>query len=114
MTTKTETNSEVPKLKEGLLESYKEVEQEKKRLEPEDIQESALEQLPNPTGWRLLVLVHSGAKRTKGGILLSDNTLDTIQMTSVCGYVLKSSRMVRGANLMSGYYLDVMRELDSK
>ena len=93
MTTKTETNSEVPKLKEGLLESYKEVEQEKKRLEPEDIQESALEQLPNPTGWRLLVLVHSGAKRTKGGILLSDNTLDTIQMTSVCGYVLKMGNL---------------------
>ena len=33
MTTKTEVNSEVPKLKEGLLESYKEVEAEKKRLE---------------------------------------------------------------------------------
>jgi len=40
-----------------------------------------------------LVLVHSGAKRTKGGILLSDNTLDTIQMTSVCGYVLKMGNL---------------------
>jgi co-chaperonin GroES (HSP10) len=33
--------------------------------------------------------MHAGAKKTKGGIYLSDNTLETIQMTSVCGYVLK-------------------------
>jgi co-chaperonin GroES (HSP10) len=37
----------------------------------------------------MLVLPHAGARKTKGGILLSDTTLDTMQMTTVCAYVLK-------------------------
>jgi len=88
MTTKTQS-LEVPKHKEALLDSYKEKEVKEPSLTPENLQESALEQLPNPTGYRILVLMHAGAKKTKGGIYLSDNTLETIQMTSVCGYVLK-------------------------
>lgn len=86
MTTKTQSQ-EVPKYKEGLLDSYKE--KETSVISPENFQESALDQLPNPTGYRILVLIHAGARKTKGGIHLTENTLDTIQMTSVCGYVLK-------------------------
>jgi co-chaperonin GroES (HSP10) len=37
----------------------------------------------------MLVLPHAGARKTKGGILLADSTLETIQMTTVCAYVLK-------------------------
>lgn len=88
MTTKTQS-LEVPKHKEALLDSYKEKEVKENSLTPDNLQESALDQLPNPTGYRILVLMHAGAKKTKGGIYLSDNTLETIQMTSVCGYVLK-------------------------
>jgi len=88
MTTKTQS-LEVPKHKEALLDSYKEKEVKEISLTPDNLQESALDQLPNPTGYRILVLMHAGAKKTKGGIYLSDNTLETIQMTSVCGYVLK-------------------------
>jgi len=86
MTIKTQSQ-EVPKHKEGLLDSYKE--KETSVISPENFQESALDQLPNPTGYRILVLIHAGARKTKGGIHLTENTLDTIQMTSVCGYVLK-------------------------
>ena len=88
MTTKTPI-LEVPKHKEGLLDSYKEKEVKEEHLTPENFQESALDQLPNPTGYRILILMHAGARKTKGGIHLTENTLDTIQMTSVCGYVLK-------------------------
>jgi co-chaperonin GroES (HSP10) len=88
MTTKT-PSLEVPKHKEGLLDSYKEKEVKEETLTPENFQESALDQLPNPTGYRILVLMHAGARKTKGGIHLTENTLETIQMTSVCGYVLK-------------------------
>jgi co-chaperonin GroES (HSP10) len=91
MTTQTE-NLEVPKHKNGLVEQYeKDGTRENKKLSPEKIKEdkSLLDKLPNPTGWRMLVLPHAGASKTKGGILLSDSTLETIQMTTVCAYVLK-------------------------
>ena len=48
-----------------------------------------LDRLPNPTGYRLLVLPYAGPKKTKGGLILADTTHDTIQMTTVCGLVLK-------------------------
>ena len=36
--------------------------------------DKALERLPNPTGWRILVLPYKGQGKTKGGIILSDET----------------------------------------
>jgi hypothetical protein len=80
MTTKT-PSLEVPKHKEALLDSYKEKEVKEEALTPENFQESALDQLPNPTGYRILVLMHAGARKTKGGIHLNrkytrDNTDD--------------------------------------
>ena len=88
MTTET-TNLEIPKHKTGLLDSYKE--DDKKRLTADKVKEdkSLLDKLPNPTGYRMLVLPHAGARKTKGGILLADTTLETMQMTTVCAYVLK-------------------------
>jgi co-chaperonin GroES (HSP10) len=49
----------------------------------------SLEDLQSPTGYRILVLPFAGPKKTKGGIILSDTTQETIQMTTVCGLVLK-------------------------
>ena len=79
--------TEVPKQNEGLLNSYKE--ENDKRLTADKVKEdkSLLDKLPNPTGYRMLVLPHAGARKTKGGILLSDTTLETMQMTTVCAYV---------------------------
>ena len=37
--------------------------------------------LPVPTGWRILVLPFKGKKKTKGGILYSDEQIDT---TTTC------------------------------
>ena len=92
MTTQT-ANLEVPKIKLGLQEKYdKETkEKEDKRLTADKVKsdKSLLDKLPNPTGYRMLVLPHAGARKTKGGILLSDTTLETMQMTTVCAYVLK-------------------------
>lgn len=46
------------------------------------------EHLPNATGWRLIVLPYRGARKTKGGIELSDQTLERQQLTTTCAYVL--------------------------
>ena len=89
MTTQTQ-EKEVPKQKEALLNSYKTEEEVKNLfLDPKSLKKSVLDRLPQPTGWRILVLPYGGVKKTKGGILHSDKTQETIQMTTVCAYVLK-------------------------
>ena len=44
--------------------------------------------LPIPTGWRILVLPFKGKKKTKGGILYTDEQIDRQQLATVCGNVL--------------------------
>jgi len=48
-----------------------------------------LDRLPNPTGWRILVLPYKGQGKTKGGIILSDETIEERGYTTVTGLVLK-------------------------
>jgi len=50
--------------------------------------ENIREHLPQATGWRLIVLPYRGARKTKGGIELSDQTLERQQLTTTCAYVL--------------------------
>ena len=45
--------------------------------------------IPNPTGWRLLVLPFKMDGKTKGGIHLAETTLEKQQVGSQCGLVLK-------------------------
>ena len=91
MTENLEASKEVPKHKEALLDAYKSKEETQTFLDAKSVSEntSLLERLPSPTGWRILVLPYAGPKKTKGGIILTDNTSETIQMTTVCAYVLK-------------------------
>lgn len=92
MTKNLETSKEVPKKTEALLNAYKSREEvEETRLDAKSIEKDAnlLDRLPSPTGYRILVLPYAGPKKTKGGIYLSDSTQETIQMTTVCAYVLK-------------------------
>ena len=73
------SDKEVPKQRNALEEKYKEP------LNPENIQRS---QLPAPSGWRLLVLPFSPREKTKGGILIAQESLDKLRIATNCGYVL--------------------------
>jgi chaperonin GroES len=44
--------------------------------------------LPQPTGWRLLVLPFKMGEKTKGGIIHTETTLERQQVASTCGLVL--------------------------
>ena len=61
----------------------KQVEKEKKE---KNIPEAS--KLPKPTGWRLLVLPHRGQGKTKGGVILSDKTVEETQIATNVGLVL--------------------------
>jgi len=76
---------EVPKHKPALLDK---IEAEKK---PEkDLSKTEDSKLPQPTGWRLLVLPFKMKEKTKGGLLLGQETLERQQVGANCGMVLKT------------------------
>ena len=81
------SEKEVPKHKNALEEKYKTLE-EKEPLNPENIQEQ-VSQLPEPSGWRLLVLPFTPREKTKGGILIAQESLEKLRIATNCGYVLK-------------------------
>ena len=51
--------------------------------------DKVLERLPDPTGWRILVLPYKGQGKTKGGVILTDETMQERTYTTVTGLVLK-------------------------
>jgi len=55
----------------------------------EETQTTSLEKLPNPTGWRLLVMPFKVKEETKGGIIIAQETLDRARVSTQVGYVLK-------------------------
>ena len=55
----------------------------------EETQETSLDQLPNPTGWRILVMPFKVKEETKGGIIIAQETLDRARVSTQVGYVLK-------------------------
>ena len=91
MTTETLSTSEIPKINLGLEDKYKEenkVEATKEPLNPDNIK-SVVDELPEPTGWRLLVLPFTPKDKTKGGLIISQESLDRLRIATNCGYVLK-------------------------
>ena len=90
MTETLSTSKEVPKTRLALEEKYKSEPKEPhaKRLDENNIQEVA-DQLPQPVGYRILVLPFTPKEKTKGGILFSQEQLDKARIATTCGYVLK-------------------------
>jgi co-chaperonin GroES (HSP10) len=72
MTETLSTSKEVPKTRLALEEKYKNEPKEShaKRLDPDSIKDM-VSQLPEPVGYRLLVLPFTPKEKTKGGILFS-------------------------------------------
>ncbi len=96
MTTETLSTSEkeVPKTKLALEEKYEEenkivAEEINKEAEAQDkIKEKATTKLPIPTGWRMLVLPFKAKAKTKGGVFLSEQSIERSQVASTCGLIL--------------------------
>ena len=58
-------------------------------FDPAKLDQAVLEHIPRPTGWRIAILPYRGAEKTKGGIVLADETQKKTQLATVCGYVLR-------------------------
>ena len=72
---------EVPKVKLALEEKYK--------AEPKKEIPKEAAQLPQPTGWRILVLPFQPKRVTKGGVHIADTAAERQHVATVCGLVLE-------------------------
>ena len=64
------------------------VKEEDRVIDPSLLSASALQRMPQPTGWRILILPYKGSGKTKGGILMADETIERNTLATVVGYVL--------------------------
>ena len=89
------SDKEIPKTRLALDEKYKEENKKEidslkkeKRVDETNVSDIK-DELPQPSGWRLLVLPFTPKEKTKGGILIAQETLDKYRIAVNCGYVIK-------------------------
>ena len=82
-------------VKLALQEKYENEKKEEKKeiqnktLDAQNITESEIDKLPQPTGWRLLVLPFVMPEKSKGGIIIAQESLDRARIAVQAGYVLR-------------------------
>tara|TARA_A100001388_G_scaffold49252_1_gene32844 strand:- start:709 stop:1170 length:462 start_codon:yes stop_codon:yes gene_type:complete len=78
---------EEQKKQTSLSDAY--VNKEEKVLNPELIDRKLTERLPQPTGWRILVMPYQGRAKSDGGIAIPDAVRTREALATVVAYVLK-------------------------
>lgn len=58
-------------------------------LDPNLIKQELVDRLPQPSGWRLLVMPFQGVAKTQGGLHIPDEVRDREAVATVVAYVLK-------------------------
>ena len=82
----TQTTSHALENKYNAEDDAKKIRAHEATKEPE---KTNLEKLPNPTGWRLLIMPFRVKEETKGGIIIAQETLERARSAVQVGYVLK-------------------------
>ena len=57
--------------------------------DPSELEQSALERLPQPTGYRILIIPYYPGEKTKGGIIVPDAVRERESFATVAAYVVK-------------------------
>ena len=65
------------------------IKKDEKVLDPSLVSKNLKERLPQPTGWRLLVMPYMGQATTDGGIHIPDAVRDREALATVVAYVLR-------------------------
>tara|TARA_Y100000114_G_scaffold96250_1_gene89590 strand:- start:1690 stop:2169 length:480 start_codon:yes stop_codon:yes gene_type:complete len=78
-----QSSSEVPSVGEAYVSTDDRV------LDPSLLDKSLTERLPQPTGWRILVMPYQGKAKTDAGIIIPDQAREREALATVVAYVLK-------------------------
>ena len=77
------------RIKKGYGKQVNSNEENKNAENPEKLEPSALDRLPQPVGYRLLVIPYYMKEKTKAGIYIPDATRDRESFATVAAYVIK-------------------------
>ena len=83
--------TEIPKHKNALSENYEKETKDKQQKEVdayERLKTKESNKLPQPTGWRIVVLPFKMAEKSKAGLFFAKDTIERQQVASTCGLVL--------------------------
>ena len=69
------------------------VEPQERVLDPSLADQSLIDRMLSPTGWRLLILPYRGKGKTEGGLYLPDKVVEDNQISTQVGFVLKMGPM---------------------
>ena len=67
----------------------KDKEENKNETDPSLLEASALERLPQPTGYRMLIIPYFPPQKTQGGLYVPDQVRDREAFATVAAYVVK-------------------------
>ena len=79
-------SSEIPKPLEN---AFGKGAKNKNADDPSEIKQSSLERLPQPTGYRVLIIPYYPSEKTKGGIIVPDSVRERESFATVAAYVVK-------------------------
>ena len=65
------------------------IKSEDRVLDPSLIEKPLLDRLPQPTGWRVLVMPYQGRAKTAGGLYVPDEVRERESVATVVAYVMK-------------------------
>lgn len=65
------------------------VKPEERVLDPNLIEKPLVDRLPQPTGWRILVMPYQGKAKTDGGLILPDQVREREALATVVAYVMR-------------------------
>ena len=74
---------------EAVKKGFPKIEDTPNSKDPSKLETSALERLPQPVGYRILVIPYYMKSQTKGGVYIPDATRDRESFATVAGYVVK-------------------------
>ena len=83
---KKEATSEIPN---AIKQGFPKQETDPNSKDPSKLDGSALERLPQPVGYRILVIPYYMGSQTKGGVFIPDATRDRESFATVAAYVVK-------------------------
>jgi len=79
-------NAEMPK---PIQNAFGKGAESKNERDPSEMESSAIERLPQPTGYRVLIIPYYPSEKTKGGIIVPDQIRDRESFATVAAYVVR-------------------------
>ncbi len=78
-----------PTLPKPIENAFGKSDENKNADDPSKMKSSSLERLPQPTGYRVLIIPYYPSEKTKGGLIVPDSVRERESFATVAAYVVK-------------------------